>query len=223
MTSMNLNYFISKNYKLIIILLSVSCLLACSNVKESDCEIINFEVSEITCLTDSTYNLTINFDYKNPGNDFFEVYARENEPLGYFKLSDLPVTLENFKRSGKDFDFIKVCINDHPDCCLVKEFEAPVCTENNCKIWDLELTSGECISDSTYHLTLNFQYENAGNDFFNVYTRENKYIGNYRLSELPLTISNFKKSGKDFDYVKVCINDHPDCCMEAEIKSTNCQ
>ncbi len=187
------------------------------------CEINNLVVDVGDCVSVNHYKLTLDFDYSNPGNDFFNVYGRENKLLGNFKLSDLPVTLENFEGSGNDYDFIKVCINDHPDCCKGKEFKAPVCAEKTCKIWNLELTAGTCVTDTTYNLTLNFNFENAGNDFFEVFGRENKYIGIYRLSDLPVTIPNFKKSGKDYDFVKVCINDNSGCCADAEIKSPNCQ
>ena len=61
----------------------------------------------------------------------------------------------NFEASGNDYDFIKVCINDNADCCAVSEFPAPNCSEMACEIWDLELTAGDCASDTTYNLTIN--------------------------------------------------------------------
>lgn len=85
------------------------------------------------------------------------------------------------------------------------------------------MEAGSCISDSAYNLTIDFYFENANNEFFKVFGSENKYIGIYKLSDLLVTIPDFKKSGKDYDFVKACINDNSGCCSEAEIKSPDCQ
>ena len=135
----------------------------------------------------------------------------------------MPITIEDFESSGNDYDFIKVCINDNEECCKVAEFKAPNCESKTCEISKLNLSSGACQTDSTYSLTINFDYQNPGNDLFEVYTRNNNYIGYFRLDELPLTIADFKKSGKDYDYVKVCINDQENCCKEEEILSPKCE
>ncbi len=211
-----------KIYSLTLILLAAIFFTACSNLQEPECEITNLQVSLISCVTDSTYNLTINFDYKNPGNDFFEVYTRNDDPVGYFKLSELPLTLENFKRSGKDFDYIKVCINDHPECCEVLEFESPDCSDKACEISNLTVDIGDCTTENNYNLTIDFDYSNPGNNFFEVYARENKLLGYFKLTDLPITIDNFERSGKDFDFIRVCINDHPDCCEVLEFEPPDC-
>jgi len=173
------------------------------------------------CTGNNTYNLHLNFSYENAGNEFFNVFGREDKLIGYYKLADLPVTIENFEASGNDYDFIKVCINDHPDCCEVAEFPAPDCTRE-CTISDLVVERGECTGNNTYNLHLNFSYENAGNEFFNVFGREDKLIGYYKLDNLPVTIENFEASGNDYDFIKVCINDHPDCCEVAEFQAPDC-
>ncbi|MFV0591665.1 MAG: hypothetical protein ACK5M7_09790 [Draconibacterium sp.] len=190
---------------------------------DKGCSVGELQVEVGDCTDEGTYNLHLNFAYENPGNDFFNVYVRDNQLIGTYKLADLPIKIENFETSGKDYDFIKVCINDHPDCCRVAEFEAPDCSGGSCEISELNLTVGECVNDSTYQLTINFEVQNPGNQYFEVYTRNEHYVGYFRLSELPLTLPEFKKSGKEYDYVKVCINDHPDCCKAAEIKSPDCE
>ena len=173
------------------------------------------------CTGNNTYNLHLNFSYENAGNEFFNVFGREDKLIGYYKLDNLPVTIENFEASGNDYDFIKVCINDHPDCCEVAEFLAPDCTRE-CSISDLVVERGECFNDSTYSITINFAYSNPGNDLFEVYGRNNKYYGYFNLTDLPVTITDFRKSGSDYDLVKVCINDNADCCKLEEIESPNC-
>jgi hypothetical protein len=98
------------------------------------------------------------------------------------------------------------------------------CKNNTeCTIYDLEVITGECNDDNTYNMTINFQYEAIGEqEFFDLYARNDELIGYFPLSSLPLTIINFPSSGEDYDFVKVCINDNPDCCKEIEWLPPNC-
>ncbi|WP_340110653.1 hypothetical protein [Maribellus mangrovi] len=186
-----------------------------------ECIISELTVDPGECIGNNKYNLHLNFNYENPGNDFFNVFGREDKLIGTYKLADLPVVIENFEGSGNDYDFIKVCINDKPDCCIVSEFQAPNCAEE-CTISELTVDPGECTGNNKYNLHLNFSYENPGNDFFNVFGREDKLIGTYKLADLPVVIENFEGSGNDYDFIKVCINDKPDCCIVSEFQAPNC-
>ena len=105
--------------------------------------------------------------------------------------------------------------------CLVESLDE-LESLDDCSINDLEVAVGECNADGTYNLTLNFAYENPGNDYFEVYIRDDVFIDYYELSELPLTIENFQMSGLENDYIEVCINDVDDCCQEIEWESPDC-
>ncbi|HYQ56432.1 MAG TPA: hypothetical protein VEP89_03715 [Draconibacterium sp.] len=196
-------------------------MLALPNCSNLSCTITELSVDPGECTGNNMYNLFLNFSYENTGNDFFNVFGREDKLIGTYKLADLPINIENFEASGNDYDFIKVCINDRPDCCKVAEFLAPNCAAE-CTITELSVDRGECINDSTYSITINFTYSNPGNDFFEVFGRDNKYYGYFNLSELPVTINEFRKSDNEFDLVKVCINDNENCCKLKEIESPNC-
>ncbi len=221
---------VEENGTIIIITFTNACFAVCEGFTEKDfvdcpidgCEIVSLEVLVGDCNPDGTYSISINFEYTNAGNDFFDVFVRDNELIGTYSLSELPLTINEFELSGFDFDYVKVCINDNPDCCEEIEWEAPNCVINTCDIFNLEVIVGDCNPDTTYSLTINFDYENPGNDFFDVFVRDNEFIGFYSLSELPVTIENFELSGFDFDFVKVCINDNSDCCDEIEWVSPDC-
>jgi len=214
--------------KIIYTLLIAALMASCEEVTTNDiiCSISDLEVAIGDCNTDGTYTLTLNFNHHNAGNDFFDVYIRDNVSLGYFQLSDLPITIDNFEMSGYDYDYIQVCINDNANCCSVIEFEAPNCEEeeetNDCHISDLEVEIGDCNVNGTYTLTLNFNHDNTNNDFFDMYIRDNISLGYFQLSDLPITINNFEMSGYDYDYIQVCINDNPNCCSGIEFISPNC-
>jgi hypothetical protein len=291
------------------------CLAFCDGYDQEDlvdcendeCEVGPIEVIVGDCNDNGTYVLTINFEHVNPGNEYFDLYVRNNELLGYYLLSDLPLTINNFELSGFDNDYIKVCINDNPNCCNETEWippacngdgcedecpqeEDPVCVEVNgtiitflnacyaecagytdyidcdnsscedecpdqyepvcvqtpnggieeydniclafcdgydqedlvdcendeCEVGPIEVIVGDCNDNGTYVLTINFEHVNPGNEYFDLYVRNNELLGYYLLSDLPLTINNFELSGLDNDYIKVCINDNPNCCNETE-------
>lgn len=190
--------------------------------EETDCEISDLKVELGDCTSEKTYELTLNFEYDNATHSNFEVFIRNNERIANYPLSTLPLELDDFALSGKEYDFIKICMTDNPDCCKEVEFMPPSCEENECEIYDLVIEVKECTSDSTYNIVLDFEYENAGNEFFDVYIRQGILIDYFKLSDLPIEIIDFPISGEDYDYLKVCINDVPDCCKEDEFMPPEC-
>ena len=187
------------------------------------CEIYDLTVTPGDCDTNAnTYPLTFDFEVDNPGNDFFEVWVN-NVYYGLHLLSALPFTIPNVPSNGNANDIIKVCINDHPDCCKTIDFSGPDCGGNgNCKIFDVVLDPGDCNpTTGTYPLHLNFQVVNPGNDFFEVWGN-GVYLGLFPLNGLPMVIPNFPANGPAIDVIKICINDHPDCCKIIDFQGPNC-
>ena len=224
---MNVNLKVAK-VNIIACCILIFAFLACQreadlNMEEEACILSDLRIETGECTSDSTYKLSIHFKYENTGNDYFDVFTRNNQKIGSYKLKDLPISIDHFKRSGKDFDFIKIVIKDKPDCFLVAEFKPPICEERKCSINELRTDIGECHSDGTYDLKINFNHHNAGNDYFNVYGRDAKLIGTYKLANLPVTIKNFKRSGNEHDFIKVVINDREDCFAVAEFKPPACE
>ena len=224
---------IEDNGEIILITFINACEALCEGFTENDfvdcendnvCDISELEIEVGECNNDGTYSLTINFEYDHVnGEEYFDLYLRNDELLGYFQLSELPLTIEHFPLSGHDYDYIKVCINDNSDCCEEIEWEAPDCNSTDCDISELEIEVGETHTDETYQLTINFEYENTnGQEYFDLYVRNGVLLGYFLLSELPLTIEHFPLSGHDYDYIKVCINDNSDCCEAIEWEAPDC-
>lgn len=225
---------IEENGQTIILTFINACEAECEGFTEEDfvdcendeeCEISELEVIVGECNNDGTYSITINFEYQGTDQTGFDLFTRNDEFFGYYALTDLPLTIENFELSGFDYDYLKVCINDNSDCCQAIEWETPDCNNNggDCEISNLEVEVGECTQDGNYTLTINFDYENTGDQqFFDLYVRNNELLGYYELADLPLTIENFELSGFDDDYIKVCINDNSDCCQAIEWEAPDC-
>lgn len=185
------------------------------------CDIFDLHVVAGDCDPNSnTYPITINFGVTHPGNALFDVWAN-GEYLGSFPLNQLPLTIPHYEASGNAVDVIKVCINDQPNCCAITEFETPNCGGQDCHIFDLMVQVGDCNPAGGYKVTINFNVTNPGNDLFDVWAN-GQLFGTFPLNQLPLVIPNFPAGGNPVDLIKVCINDHPDCCISAEFLAPIC-
>lgn len=192
----------------------------------NDCNITDLVVTPGDCIWVGSYEVIIDFEYQNAGNDFFEVYASNGVLVSYFRLDQLPVRLDSFPWSGNEYDYLKVCINDNPDCCKEIEFEAPECIleGGDCLIDNLEVTIGDCLSDSTYVISIDFDVLGSAPDRFDVYARNNEYKGTFSRRDLPIRLAPWELSGRDYDYLIVCVeNTNLDCCKEAEWMAPDCR
>tara|TARA_B100000795_G_C22769618_1_gene427302 strand:- start:158 stop:1441 length:1284 start_codon:yes stop_codon:yes gene_type:complete len=184
---------IIENNQTIIITFQNACYAECEGFTEEDyfdcdststCDISELEIEVGECNNDGTYPVTINFEYENAnGQEYFDLYLRNDELLGYFQLSELPLTIEHFPLSGYENDYIKVCINDNLECCEDIEWLAPDCSPNDCTEnlivsyliacpWDVNASS----EDYIYIFNSDF--------FFSITLSDNSYStsGTYSLS-----------------------------------------
>lgn len=186
------------------------------------CEIYEVVVEKGECTSDSTYILWINFEYNDVGGDHFDLWAN-GEFFGYYAYADLPLSIPNFPKSGNNNDWIKICDNDNPDCCRIKEFPTKDCSNfNDCEIFEVNVDKGDCTSNSTYEVWINFDYANVESDYFDLWIN-GVFYDEFLYSALPLYIANFPKSGNNNDWIKICDHDNPDCCKIHEFESKNCE
>lgn len=185
-----------------------------------NCELYDLTVIVGDCNPNGTYHLTINFKQQNPASDKFDLYAG-NTFLGTYLYSQLPLTINNFPKSGNNNDVVKVCDHEAADCCRAKEFDSPDCSNGDCHLYDLVVTTVECTSNTTYKVIVNFQHQNTMSDHFDLFAN-GVYFGNYAYSQLPLTINNFPASGNNNDVIKVSDNDNAPCFAIKEFPALHC-
>ncbi len=282
---------------------------------QSQCEISEIEVFDFECNNDGTYNLSLNFNYEGTTNDFFDVFAG-NQFVGFYAYADLPIRIQGFTPRDVEYDLIRICDNDNPNCCAVHEFLGPdcdaeqdceffdviaeahecdshgqfyvdiafdienpgdegfiirgngivydtfdyghnfytigpieancdlayefividlelgcskevglhndiSCCHSQCEISEIEVFDFECNNDGTYNLTLNFGYNGNTNDFFDVFAG-NHFIGFYAYSDLPIRIQGFTSRDVEYDLIRICDNDNPNCCAVLEFMGPDC-
>ena len=194
----------------------------------NNCEISNLAVQTGQCTSDSSYQLWVNFNAQNPPANTFGVWAN-GQFLGTFNLSQLPLAIPNFPWNGGQNDFIKVCFVNAAgptNCCATKEFAVPQCFFSGpCEINNLMLDPGQCSSDSSYQLWVNFTVQNPPSAMFTVWANGTQ-IGTYNLNQLPLLIQNFPWNGGNFDVIKICLGGNaagtPPCCLSKEFEVPGC-
>ncbi len=183
-----------------------------------NCEIFDLHVTNVECDGDFFY-ITLDFEFANVGNDGFKVQGNGMNH-GTWSYNDVPITIGPLPANGTFWEFVVKDVN-HPDCSDFVDYGEVDCGGGSCNIFDLVVEVGDCNNDGTYHLWIDFEYENPGNDFFEVFY-EGENIGLFPLNELPVHIPNFEDNGEPNQGILVCINDVPDCCEDVGFMSPNC-
>ncbi|RMF28923.1 MAG: T9SS C-terminal target domain-containing protein [Bacteroidetes bacterium] len=183
------------------------------------CEIFNLSTHLLEC-ENGLFFVELNFDFHNVGSDGFTVKGNGNN-YGTFGYDELPIVLGPLEADGTTiYEFI-VFDNQHPDCSADTFMEPIFCPPADCAIHDLKVEPLECNGDGTYQLWLDFDYENATHDFFDVFVL-GQHVGFFPLDELPVVVPHFPATGFPHDIVTVCINDNPDCCATLEFDAPDC-
>jgi hypothetical protein len=198
---------------------------------QNTCDIYELMAQVGDCNPDGlTYQLSLDFKVTNPGNDFFEVWAGNGTYLGIYPISALPLKIPAFPWSGDPTDLIKICINDNPNCCETLQFDAPDCSNTACNINNLSVSRGDCTSDSTYSVEVNFNLlTSAFVAKFGLWAND-EFLGFYGFDDLPLKIDSFPWDGGPTDFVKICVVDvtldpqNPQivCCKTLEFAVPDC-
>ncbi len=94
-----------------------------------------------------------------------------------------------------------------------------------CAITDLVVEVGDCTSDSTFQIDLDFKVKNPTSNEFEVFGN-GVNLGTYDLNKLPLTITNFPAGAGLGSFVRVCLksstpNDLP-CCGVKQFFGPDC-
>ncbi len=187
-----------------------------------DCGVENVAVDFQDCNDDGTYNAIVTFEHIDASYHLFDLWINE-QFMGTYELSDLPIYVEHITSSDTGFEFAKVCINDNQDCCNTVQYATPSCNQNDdCQIVDLWIDQGDCDQDGNYYAHIGFEIWNSTNEFFDLWIN-NEFHGYHHISELPIYIESITpRENSDYDIIEVCVNDNPDCCAALEYMPILC-
>lgn len=159
------------------------------------------------------FSVSIDFEHSGALSDSFKL--RGNGHLyGLFAYADLPVQLEGLKADGSTpYEF--VVIDQEGGCRNFMELGTVDCF---CLWSEIVIDPGDCTSDSTYSLVINFEPGNV--DSFTL-TTEGQQLGTFSAEALPLTVSDFPASGARLDELWVCAA-MTNCCLRFEVESPLC-
>ena len=192
------------------------------------CLITAVEADPGDCNDDGQFYVTLSFQHMNTSSEGYRV--RGNGHLyGEFEytnseLLDNGLYLETLSIGPLNgdcetiYEFV-VLDNVHEDCSNFTSID-PVCCEGLCDIRDISVSEIECDSPESISFYLDFIYENAENNFFEVYAGD-QLIGTYLLSGLPLYLEDFPL-GAEATVLTVCINDQENCCETVTLEVPDC-
>src|SRR6056297_325524 len=185
-------------------------LLSITDVEMPDCEFGRPELSNFGCLGDSVYFVTLEFDYVNT-SDSFDLETRTDN-VGRYAYADLPLRL-TLPFSGLADELLSITDVEMPDCSFAFEFDVDCGGSANCEIGSPELSNFECLGDSVYFVTLEFDYVNTS-DSFDLETRTDN-VGRYAYADLPLRLT-LPVSGVADELLSITDVEMPDCAFAFE-------
>jgi len=180
-----------------------------------------FKMERSDCDHDSTFDLAIKFAYRQVSDSFLLFINGRHR--GTYAYGALPVRTPRLKADCKSIYTLQIVDQKDSAAYIVRHLERPCCLikADSCQIRDVKATPLYCTGPGKYALKLNFRHLGTTNAHFDVYDR-NGPVGYFSFADLPITLMDFKKTGRLYDYVKICENDNPSCCSVVEFLSIEC-
>lgn len=186
---------------------------------EQDCKVDNLQAKVIDCNDDGSYRVYIDFGYKNPGNDLFDVIGNDGSIIGTLPLDALPMEVDLSFPDPSKVQTIGVCINDQTDCCQRTQIELPDC-DNSCDGLPFRARALACDSDGMFNIALDIDMDLAV-----IYPIVIKINGAF-YDSVQVANTNFKIGPfpADSSYTISIIDVwHPECISSLDLGEVTCQ
>lgn len=191
------------------------------NGGDDTCEYITDLTIDVgDCNDNGTFDLKINFNVQTSNAANYTV-KYSGETYGPFDISQRPLVLPLPADDSPHTEDIKICLGNTTDgCCAEVRFMQPDCNNSdndNCALSNLRLEDLECISNTEYRVTINFDRRNPDAASF-VLRTAGGFEETYSYDALPLRIALPKPSQGRFDEIKVIDKENPDCYTRIEFE-----
>ena len=185
----------------------------------NECDINSIEILDTKCNLDGTYDLTTFFNLNIfTGSDIsVSINGVEYSPA-LDSLSTITITGIT-PRPQSDYDIITICVDDFENCCTTLEYPNSICNEIVCGFEYIKVDSIVCTENGIYSLIATYNIVNANNDFIDVFINNEEV--QFFENNGSFTLDNITpRPNSDYDFLKICLNDNPDCCQEIEFLTT---
>ena len=190
-------------------------LLNCDSV----CNIWDLFAEAGACNSDSTFLLDIVFNSTFGLEDSVLIFGN-GQFIGQYQNDPEFIRIDSFPDLG-NVTHLQVCAVEAPDCCEDFTFETPDCIPGDCEIWDLVVVPGDCLTDSTYVLIIEYNSDNVPGDSVNISVNGN-FIGTFISPDNHIVIEHFPWFDGDNAVLTLCSFAYPDCCDSFEFGIPDC-
>ncbi|NND08111.1 MAG: T9SS type A sorting domain-containing protein [Saprospiraceae bacterium] len=188
-------------------MIGASCELECT-LKES-------RVNVISC---SDGLMDVEIDFVPAEDNAMRFSVQSNGFLhGHYGYEDLPIALLGLAADGStDYEFI-ISDSASQSCLGVLELAAISC---QCAIDSFIIASGDCHTDSSYVVELDFK--TSAFITFDLYVND-AYFDNYQVANLPIRWEDFPSSGKEEDKIKIYGQGSEECYLKTYLVTPSCK
>ena len=180
------------------------------------CEISNMEAIAMECDEDGFFFVDISFDAENTGTSF-NVSGNGND-YGTFTFGQVSYSIGPIYGDAQtSWEFVVSDLND-PSCFQSLSIEPIDCLPPPCVFSNLEVMTS-CNLDETVNLTIDFDAENTGSDFFELLI-DGQVISLYAYADLPIEV-NYTDGNLGVE-IQVIDNNDLNCSANLNLELPNC-
>ena len=186
-----------------------------------DCHIWDLVVDDHPCV-ENHFFCYLDFLYENVSTEGFALYIN-NELYDNFSYDELPLQ-EVGPLLGDGSTIYHFLVSDigNPTCAEDLNFGPVDCSgSGDCNIWDVYADVQPCNESGFFHVLLDFEFANTGNNGFRVQGNGNNY-GNFSYDDLPVTIGPLEGDGVTVYEFVVIDNDYEACHDFTVIDPVDC-
>jgi hypothetical protein len=184
-----------------------------------DCELSHLIIESSPCDEDGRFNVlfTLSFDGDHNYHETYSVRVN-GDWYGNYYFDELPQTIENIQSRNLPYQYVRICSNQHADCCIEREFVIPCCREQFChmenaryRIW--------CAEDDEFYILLDFDKSGTHSDSFSIVGNGREY-GNFAYADRPIILGPFERRN-DFEFEFSDLEYH-DCNLVLAFDEIDC-
>ncbi len=171
--------------------------------------------AEVTSCEEGLFDAMIDFKPGQMQSDSFKVKGNGTY-YGIYSYHDLPIRLEDLKANHEIFYEFVVVDAENSDCRSAVEIGTVDC---QCRIDSLVVAHGDCTSDSTYVIEIDFQ--TTAFSAFDLFVND-EFFSSYQVTDLPLRMEDFPASGYSEDKLKLIAQGVDGCYVKTHIDAPAC-